>query len=95
MRIKGSQSSTLKLVGGGMNASGGVLDIFGPLRAGLITLQTTQNQPPLESPSDWERSPRIPESRSSKGSVISSTDTTLRVVRGLTGSSDTTTDVIH
>ena len=41
MRTDYSQRPTLRLVGGGEESSGNVYSPFGPLKAGLITTQTT------------------------------------------------------
>ena len=45
--IESSQRSTLRLVGTGEGKSGTALSPFGPVRAGLITMQRTNKEVPL------------------------------------------------
>ena len=45
--IESSQRSTLRLVGTGEEKSGSALSPFGPVRAGLITMQRTNKEVPL------------------------------------------------
>ena len=45
--IESSQRSTLRLVGTGEGKSGSALSPFGPVRAGLITMQRTNKEVPL------------------------------------------------
>ena len=42
-----SQRTTLRLVGTGEGESGNALSPFGPVRAGLITMQSTNKEVPL------------------------------------------------
>ena len=45
--IESSQRSTLRLVGTGEEKSGNALSPFGPVRAGLTTMQRTNKEVPL------------------------------------------------
>ena len=45
--IESSQRTTLRLVSGGKEESGSALSPFGPVRAGLITMQSTNKEVPL------------------------------------------------
>jgi len=45
--IESSQRSTLRLVGTGEEKSGNALSPFGPVRAGLTTMQRTSKEVPL------------------------------------------------
>lgn len=45
--IESSQKTTLRLVSGGKEESGSAYSPFGPLRAGLITMQSTNKEVPL------------------------------------------------
>ena len=45
--IESSQRSTLRLVGTGEEKSGSALSPFGPVRAGLTTMQRTSKEVPL------------------------------------------------
>ena len=45
--IESSQRTTLRLVGTGEEKSGSALSPFGPVRAGLITMQRTNKEVPL------------------------------------------------
>lgn len=94
MKTSGSPRLTLLQGGDGATENGNALSIFGPVRAGLITMPTTLPPQRMVLLRGWGRRARIHESRSSKGFAISNTDTTRRVRRGLSGSNDTTTDKI-
>ena len=91
MRIDGLPGPTLRLVGDGIRESGSVSTIFGPVRAGLITMPTTPNQRRLVLLNALVRNQKILASRSSRDLGISNTDTTHLVVLGPSGSRSTTT----
>ena len=94
MRTNESQRPTLKLVGDGERRSGSASSIFGPVRAGLTTTQTTQSPVRMVLLKGWERRAITHASRSSKGFAILNTDTTRRVERGASGSASIITDMI-
>lgn len=94
MRTERSPRPTLRLVGDGTGESGSVSTIFGPVRAGLTTTQTTQRVQRMVLLKGLARSPRTHASRSSKGFAILNTDTTRRVERGASGSASIITDMI-
>ena len=83
------QRLTLVQGGAGQDESGNVLSPFGPLRVGLTTLQTTNDQPLTELLNDLERQVATLISKSSKVLDILERDTA-RLALVLSTTNDTT-----
>lgn len=95
MRTDYSQRPTLRLVGDGEESSGNVYSPFGPLRAGLITTQTTNEVVLSELLNSLEK--RIDDLNSKFSTVLNTflKDTEHLVKRGSTTLDTTTTDVLE
>ena len=94
MRTDASQRLTLVQGGDGEGESGDASTIFGPVRAGLTTTQTTPPQLHTESLNDLVK---IVDDLVSKYLEVSDTlitATTRLVERGRSGSATSTTDVV-
>lgn len=91
MPIDYSQRPTLRLVTGGEEENGRALTPFGPLRAGLITTQTTSEVALTELLNSLEK--RIEDLQSKFSTVLDTflRDTQHLVERGSTTSDTTTT----
>jgi len=95
VRTDYSQRPTLRLVGDGEESSGNVYSPFGPLRAGLITTQTTNEVVLSELLNSLEK--RIDDLNSKFSTVLNTflKDTEHLVKRGSTTLDTTTTDVLE
>ena len=95
MRTDYSQRPTLRLVGDGEESSGNVYSPFGPLRAGLITTQTTNEVALSELLNSLEK--RIDDLNSKFSTVLDTflKDTEHLVKRGSTTLDTTTTDMLE
>ncbi len=94
--IESSQRSTLRLVGTGEEKSGTALSPFGPVRAGLTTMQRTNKEVQLmELLSSLER--KITEANTKSYEVLNILRfvTNLLAERGTFSSSTITTDAIQ
>ncbi len=92
--IESSHKSTLRLVGTGEEESGPALSPFGPVRAGLITMQRTKEDQVLtELLSSLER--KITEANTKSYEVLNTlTLVTALLARRISSSSETiTTDI--
>ena len=89
--IESSQRTTLRLVGTGEGESGSALSPFGPVRAGLITMQRTKEDQVLtELLSSLER--KITEANTKSYEVLNTlTLVTALLARRIGSSSETTT----
>ena len=90
-----SQRPTLRLVGGGRESNGPALTPFGPLRAGLIPMPTTQEVALTELLNSLEK--RIDDLQSKFSTVLDTfiQDTEHLVERGSFTLDTTTTDVLE
>ena len=95
MPIDYSQRPTLRLVGGGRESNGPALTPFGPLRAGLIPMPTTQEVALSELLNSLEK--RIDDLQSKFSTVLDTflKDTEHLVERGSFTLDTTTTDVLE
>jgi len=91
VRTGGSPRLTLVRDGDGTARSGDAWSIFGPVRAGLITMPTTPNQRRLVSLNAWARGRKILASKSSRDLGMCPTATRRLVGLGRSGSSGITT----
>ena len=93
--IESSHKSTLRLVGTGEVESGNALSPFGPVRAGLITTRSTnEDQALTELLNSLER--KITEANIKSYEVLSTLRLVIKLLAGHTSSSSdiTTTDII-
>ena len=93
--IESSHKSTLRLVGTGEGESGNALSPFGPVRAGLITTRSTnEDQALTELLNSLER--KITEANIKSYEVLSTLRLVIKLLAGHTSSSSdiTTTDII-
>jgi len=95
VRTDASQRLTLLQGGDGEDESGPASSIFGPVRAGLTTSQTTQTRPLSASLRDLERTVDDLVSKYLEVCATLTTVTEVLVNRGRGGSSITTTDVVE
>ena len=93
--IESSHKSTLRLVGTGEGESGNALSPFGPVRAGLITTRSiNEDQALTELLNSLER--KITEANIKSYEVLSTLRLVIKLLAGHTSSSSdiTTTDII-
>ena len=92
--IESSHKSTLRLVGTGEGESGNALSPFGPVRAGLITTRSTnEDQALTELLNSLER--KITEANIKSYEVLNTLRLVIKLLAGHTSSSSetTTTDI--
>ena len=93
--IESSQRTTLRLVSGGKEKSGSAYSPFGPVRAGLITMQrTNEDQVLTELLNSLERKIAELNSKSYEALNILISGTVPPVKRGTSFSSTSTTSVL-